>query len=121
MARVMDQDVLPVLLALRRLRRTFGTAEQPSYAWPGVEFDVSGNRTDADLLFYAGGPVICCECKRNVATLTDAQLDGIFELCERLQARPALAALENEFADAQRQRVLAAQGVVFHAAELLAD
>jgi hypothetical protein len=50
MARVIDQDVLPVLLALRRLQRTFGSGEQPTYACPGVEFDVAGNRTDAELL-----------------------------------------------------------------------
>jgi hypothetical protein len=120
MARVMDQDVLPVLLALRALRRTFGSGEQPSYAWPGVEFDISGRKTDVDLLFYAGGPVICCECKRNAATLTDDQLDGIIGLCERLRCRPALAAAENEFADTQCERVLAADGVVLHATELLA-
>lgn len=115
-ARAMDQDLLPVLLAMRALRTRF----EGSWfsAWPGVEFACDGRRVDVDLL--AHGPwVVCLEAKANAASLERSQLDALMGLCDRLGARPGIAALEGTFDTTLAHAVTERQGVVLQRADLL--
>lgn len=117
MARAMDQDVLPVLLALRALRRLF--ADRLVFAWPGVEFTTDALKADVDVLLYNQDAVYCCEVKLNASGLHPDQVEKQLALCDLLGARPALAALHGQFhADLQAQ-VLGRSGLVLRGADLL--
>jgi ribosomal protein S27E len=88
MARAMDQDLLPVLLALRTAAQRLSAPH--FYAWPGVEFKGSGRAIDIDLLCSDGENVYCFEVKDNAASLKDSQLQRLLDLSAKLGARPAL-------------------------------
>ncbi|MEA2496533.1 MAG: hypothetical protein QOJ29_4444, partial [Thermoleophilaceae bacterium] len=117
MARVMDQDVLHVLLALRALRRL--CVDQLVFAWPGVEFATSGSNVDVDVLLYNQDVVYCCEVKLNAAGLQRKQLDKQLALCDALGARPALAALNGQFDADLEAKVLDRSGLVLTRTQLL--
>jgi hypothetical protein len=119
-ARIMDQDTLPVLLALRAFRRLLGGAGL-FFAWPGVAFtrNEHGAAVDADLLVSAQGTIFCCEVKTTATSLDDSQLDGVLKLAERLKARPALAALTGEFPETHRAAVFERGGRILERADLL--
>jgi hypothetical protein len=119
MARVMDQDVLPVMLALRKLHKTIGVPHHPTYFWPGVEIERNGKRVDVDLLAFNGDVVICCECKLTGETLHTGQLQNLLELADHLQARPVLAALNGRFSQEHRAEVDARGGWTYHRGDLL--
>jgi predicted transcriptional regulator len=117
MARAMDQDVLPVLLALRALKRLF--SDRLVFSWPGVEFTRSGAGVDVDVLLYNQDAVYCCEVKLNAESLHRAQLDKQLALCDALGGRPALAALNGEFATDLQAEVLHRSGLVLTRTQLL--
>lgn len=117
MARAMDQDLLPVLLALRAVRRRF--AGYLFSAWPGVELTRNGRAVDVDLL--AHGPyLLCCEVKANAASLERDQLDNLLALCDAVGARPGLAALAGTFEASLANEVRDRDGPVLHRSGLLA-
>ena len=116
-ARAMDQDVVPVLLAIRVFTRTFGSP----FCWPGVVFEGPHQKAfDVDVLAYNGSVLHACECKRTAGGLTDGQLADLLAFCERMGARPAIAALEGTFAPAQRARIEERGGAVLERDQLLA-
>ncbi len=97
MARVMDQDVLPVLLTLRAVRPA---PEQPAlfFAWPGVELQHGeGPKVDVDLLVSDGNTVWCYEVKNNATGLARTQVTRLLAIAAAAGARPGIAALEGEF------------------------
>lgn len=120
MARIMDQDTLPVLLALRAFRRLLG-ASGLFFAWPGIAFTLSGHpdSVDADLVVSTQGAVFCCEVKTTATSLDDGQLEGVLELAERLKARPALAALTGQFLKTHRAAVIERGGRILERVDLL--
>lgn len=117
MARAMDQDLLPVLLALKALRPQ--VEERPWSAWPGLIFKKESAETDADLLI-AADPILLVECKSHAEGLTKAQLDKVLELSDDLGVQPGLAALEGQFTAAQRERVERKNGRVLVGSDLTA-
>lgn len=117
MARAMDQDVLPVLLAHRALRRLF--ADRLVFAWPGVEFTTARSKVDVDVLLYNQDAVYCCEVKLNAAALHRDQLEKQLALCDALGARPALAALNGHFDEDLQAVVRGRSGLVLTRADLL--
>lgn len=117
MARVMDQDVLPVLLAVRTIRKRMQSGHGVS-TWHGVVFDSGSTCIDVDVLAYNGDHIVFCECKDNGSTLTDAQFDGLCDLAADLSARPALACLRGSFSDEQRDVVTSHGGFVLGPSEL---
>ncbi len=119
MARVMDQDVLPVLLALRKFQRTLAVPHHPTYFWPGVLFERQGEPVDVDLLGFNGEVVICCECKLTAERLETDQLNRLLDLTDHLGARPALAALRGQFGQYHREAVTARNGWVFDNRDLV--
>jgi len=118
MARAMDQDLLPVLLALRSICRFFdGYAFS---AWPGVELTCAERAVDVDLL--AHGPwTACFEVKSSAASLATEQLDKLITLSKRLDARPCIAALTGNFAEHHVAEVRQRGGLVLEREELLGE
>jgi hypothetical protein len=99
----MEQDVLPVLLALRALRPPVQAPPLPA-AWPCLLFH--GPRGgEVGLLVSDGSSVCICECKLSAAGLTDGQLGRLLDMAASLSARPAVAALTGSFAAAQAERL----------------
>ncbi|HSZ12869.1 MAG TPA: hypothetical protein VK790_02420 [Solirubrobacteraceae bacterium] len=118
-ARVMDQDILPVLLTLRAVRPAPQQADQ-FFAWPGVELAKSnGNPVDIDLLVSNGTTVWCYEVKNNATGLKSTQLRRLIDLASEIDARPGIAALEGEFSQELSQKVAEANGRVLTANDLL--
>jgi hypothetical protein len=117
MARAMDQDLLPVLLALRSAVRR--VSNPYFYAWPGVEFSDADGATDVDLLCSDGQHVFAFEVKDNAVSLGDDQMRDLLDLSARLGARPSLAGLRNKFPASQRSKVHELGGIVFESADLL--
>jgi DNA-directed RNA polymerase subunit RPC12/RpoP len=115
MARIMDQNLLPVLLALRSARAQL--AAPHFFAWPGVLFEPE--QTDVDLLCSNGESVFCFEVKDNAASLSDDQLADLIALSERLGAQPSIAGLRGSFSDKQRQEVVDHGGMVLDSDQLL--
>lgn len=116
MARAMDQDLLPVLLALNALR----TGEPPlRAAWPGIEITGPGGTSEYDLIVSDGENVWVTECKSRASGLPRAQLDGLLAFCRRQRARPVLAALDGQFPADQREPVLKLHGKVLERRQLL--
>jgi hypothetical protein len=119
MARIMDQDTLPVLLAMRAFRNLFGQPEL-FFAWPGIQFTDAHDSVDADLLVSTGQTVYCCEVKLNAGGLSTDQLDRLLRLARKLQARPAIAALDGEFTPQQFQAITDREGMALTRTQLLA-
>jgi len=99
MSRVMDQDLLPVLLALRAL---FPRAASPLVAayWPGIELRGEGFVREVDLLLAIEGGITIVECKRRAEATTVEDATRSAEVAERLAAQAVLAALDGEFSEA---------------------
>ena len=120
MARAMDQDLLPAVLALRALRPP---APQPNlfFAWPGVLLARDGGRpVDVDLLISDGRTVWFYEVKNNAGGLEKQQLQRLIRLASEAGARPGLAALEGSFAPELVQDVMGRGGRVLERKQLLA-
>jgi hypothetical protein len=117
-ARLMEQDLLSVILALRRARLDVGEAHSFS-AWPGLLFNRSEAETDADLLVSNGELVTLFECKANAPSLRLSQAKKLLTLCEAVEARPALAALKGEFAEPVADAVTKAGGLIYLREDLL--
>jgi hypothetical protein len=95
MARAMDQDLLAVLLALRKLKPEI--EDRPWSAWPGLLFRRGAEEIDVDLLVSDGTDVDICECKTRAGGLGVRQLERITDLAADLGARVHLASLEGSF------------------------
>jgi hypothetical protein len=119
MARVMDQDILPVLLTLRAVRPPPESSDL-FFAWPGVEVKKGEDpEVDIDLLVSNGSAVWAFEVKQNATGLKAPQLRRLMETAAALGARPGIAAAEGEFAPELVERVLEASGQVLTGAQLL--
>jgi hypothetical protein len=121
MARVMDQDVLPVLLTLRVMQPP-SESGRLLFAWPGVGVrKPKGPPVGIDLLVSHGNNwVWAFEVKKNAARLEHEQLDKLITASGELHARPSIAALEGDFPDQFVEKVKRAGGHVFTAKQLLA-
>jgi len=118
-ARLMEQDLLSVILALRRALLDSPSAES-FYAWPGLLFEREGTEVDGDLLVSDGSSARIFECKMTASWLNLEQTRRLVDLCEALGARPGVAGLRGEFDRAVRELVLDSDGVVYEGAELIA-
>jgi len=124
MARIMDQDILPVLLTLRATRPPAGSPEL-FFAWPGVEVS-KGDRPkfDIDLVVSHGtnmdgtSNVWCIEVKKTATSIGDRQLRRLLNVAAELEARPGIAAMQGEFPEEFVQSVLKAGGQVLTAQQL---
>ena len=99
MARVMDQDVLPVLLTLRRLHQGEQAPVADSF-WPGLEVTSIKDperKQDCDILMARDGNITLCECKLTAGGLTMSQAQATLTLAESLGARTVFAGLEGDF------------------------
>jgi hypothetical protein len=96
MARVMDQDLLPVLLSLRKLAPPSETLSV--CYWPGIEIRGDNLSRECDLLVAASGLVTTLEAKRRAEALKIADAEATVALAQRLGARCVFAALEGEYA-----------------------
>jgi hypothetical protein len=112
-ARVMDQDILPVLLTVRALRPAPDQSEL-YFAWPGVEVKKPDDtKFDIDVLVSHGTTrVWCVETKKSASSLKTRQLSRLLRVAEELEALPGIAALEGDFPAEPAQRVREAGGVV---------
>lgn len=117
-ARLMEESLLSVLLALRRARLD-GGARESFIAWPGLLFSKGGETVDGDLVVTDGSTVGIFECKMNASRLELDQTQRLLGLCEELCARPGIAGLRGEFDSEIRNLVLEAGGVVYGVDELL--
>ena len=118
-ARLMEQDLLSVILALRKARLDVG--EDHSFvAWPGLLFGRGDEETDADLLVSNGEQVTLFECKADAPGLDLAQTKKLLGLCDAVEARPALAALRGKFAEPVAAAVIKAGGLIYRREDLLA-
>jgi LSD1 subclass zinc finger protein len=122
MARAMSQDILPVLLALRAFAKS-GPATGSFAVWPGLQFKPQDGSDEAevDLLVSFGTVVFCCEVKKTAHALKEKQLGELLKLCERLQTRPAIAALDGQFAPGLRDCVANLGGRILDGGALLAE
>jgi DNA-binding MarR family transcriptional regulator len=116
MGRAMDQDLLPVLLALRALLKNSGP---PRAVWPGLEFTGGENPSEQDLLISNGQEVWVAECKLSAEGLPDGQLHGLLQFAELHEATPVVAALTGSFSETQRTKVLGREGLVLERGDLL--
>lgn len=110
MARVMDQDVLPVLLALRVFYKAWVDRSLPFTAWPGLLFKAGSEETDVDLLVSYGRNVYCVEVKRTAGSLGPDQLSKLLRIAKQLDSRPAVAALQGGFSGTVESQVTQARG-----------
>jgi hypothetical protein len=112
MARAMDQDVVPVLLALRALWPPVA-GQALFFAWPGVELTTeAATSVEIDLLVSDGDNVWCFEVKQTAGGLKERQLRKLLDVATRLEARPGIAAAEGEFSPALAKLVQDAGGRV---------
>ncbi|MDQ2761088.1 MAG: hypothetical protein M3Y17_11850 [Actinomycetota bacterium] len=121
MARAMDQDVLPMLLALRALRPP-PEQGQPFYAWPGVEVAAGDDDTspvEIDLVISVGQVVWCFETKQTAGSLKAPQLHRQMKLAAALGARPGIAAVDGTFPSRLAEEVKEAGGRVLTGEDLL--
>jgi hypothetical protein len=118
-ARLMEEDLLPVVLALRRAHLDGGSRES-FVAWPGLLFSNSEGTVDGDLLVSDGSTASVFECKMNASRLELDQTKRLIDLCKDLRAKPGISGLHGEFDDELRELVLGAGGVVYQTDELLA-
>jgi hypothetical protein len=119
-AQLVEQDLLPVILALRRAR--IATPEGESFfAWPGLLFkDDAGKTTDGDLVVSNGQRVWIYECKSRAEGLGEEQTQRLLALCTKVGAHPRLAALRGCFAENVARAVTEAGGDVLGRTDLLA-
>ena len=119
-ARVMDQDLLPVLLTLRESYRLLGQGRL-FFGWVGIEFlrKEDGKRTDADLVVSDGEHVWLFEVKSNAAGLGGEQLNDLVQLAAQLEARPCLSALVGSFTQDQIATIESASGLIFGSDQLV--
>jgi|GEM_PF-2259783 len=124
MARIMDQDILPVLLTIRALRPPAQTG-QLLFAWPGVEVRKDArSKFDIDLVVSHGTNVDgisnawCIEVKKTAESLHEKQLARLLEVAAELEARPGIAAMHGEFPETLSRRVIEAGGAVLTAQQL---
>ncbi len=124
MARIMDQDILPVLLTMRALRSPAQTG-QLFFAWPGVEVWKDASRKfDIDLVVSRGtnmdgiSNAWCIEVKKTAESLGEKQLARLLEAADQLEARPGIAATQGEFPEELSRRVIEAGGTVLTAQQL---
>lgn len=110
MARVMDQDVLPVLLALRVFYKAWVDRSLPFTAWPGLLFKAGSEEADVDLLASYGRNVYCVEVKRTAESLAPDQLSKLLRIAKQLDSRPAVAALQGGFSGTVESQVTQAGG-----------
>ncbi len=94
-ARLMEESLLSVLLALRRARLD-GGARESFIAWPGLLFTKNGTTVDGDLLVSDGSTVSVFECKMNASRLELDQTRRLLDLCEELRAKPGIAGLRGD-------------------------
>jgi hypothetical protein len=120
MARIMDQDTLPVLLAIRAFRTLLGSPEL-FFAWPGIQFADHGQRVDVDLIVSTTQTAFCCEVKLNAAGLAQEQLERLLRVVDKLQVRPAIVAPNGEFTPEQLELVTERQGMALTRSQLLAS
>lgn len=118
MARIMDQDILPVLLTLRAFRRKLGMPDL-FFCWPGVEFQRGADEVETDLLVSAGDQVYVSEVKSTADNLDQEQLNALLALAEGTGARPVIGGLNGSFDPTIAAAVESAGGHVFERAELL--
>jgi hypothetical protein len=118
-ARVMDQDILPVLLTLRALRRTLGNPDL-FFCWPGVEFQHGSIDVETDLLVSIGDQVYVSEVKSTAENLDREQLESLLALAEATEARPVIGGLDGTFDSTMAEAVRSVGGHVFERADLLA-
>lgn len=116
-ARVMDQDLVPVLLALRALRNQAGASDR-FFAWPGVELRNGSETSEVDLLVSTGKEVWLGEVKSNCANLQPEQLEGLLSLATELGAKPLVAGLDGEFSASIASAVEQAGGRVLDRSKL---
>ncbi|HEY0318854.1 MAG TPA: hypothetical protein VGC49_11250 [Solirubrobacterales bacterium] len=116
-ARLMEESLLSVLLALRRARLD-GGARESFIAWPGLLFTKSGATVDGDLLVTDGSTVNVFECKMNASRLELDQTRRLLNLCEELRAKPGIAGLRGEFDNQIKSLVLEAGGIVYEGEKL---
>jgi hypothetical protein len=126
MARIMDQDILPVLLTVRATRPPTGGTEL-FFAWPGVEVSKGGRpKFDIDLVVSHGtNPdgtcnVWCIEVKKTATSLAEGQLRRLLDVASELGARPGIAAMQGEFPGEFARSVLEVGGQVLTAQQLFA-
>lgn len=118
-ARVMDQDLVPVLLALRALRNQVGASDR-FFAWPGVELKNGSETSEVDLLVSTGKEVWLGEVKSNCANLQQGQLNRLLALAAELRAKPLIAGLDGEFSASLADAVGQAGGRVLDRSKLFA-
>jgi hypothetical protein len=109
MARCVDQDLLPVLLALRFARR-LGRAAPVVQAWPGLELTNNRRTRETDLLVSTGVKVTIFECKAQASSMHDKDAKDLVHLAHDLEAIPTTAALDGEFRPSVRKIVEAGGG-----------
>ena len=108
MARAMDQDVLPMLLTLRKARPS---AEPPwPYGWPGVEFHAGDGEEPVEVDLVTWGVV--WEVKQSAAYFDESQLRRRLSLADAVEARVGIAAADGEFPQKVLDVVTAANGLV---------
>jgi hypothetical protein len=115
-ARLMEEDLLSVILALRKARLDIA-GTKPFFAWPGLLFKVK-SQIDADLLVSDGTQVSIFECKARAGGLTWKQTKKLLGLCQALNARPGIAALSDSFDPKVAAAIRAANGLVYEEADL---
>jgi len=119
MARVLDQHILPVILAIRALRDP-SSYLRPQHIWPGVLLESSsGEQFEVDVLASDGVTVIAAECKLDGRNLRPRQLRKLLDFASRTGAKPAIAALVGEFSPQIRRMVEKRDGIVLCRDDLL--
>ena len=119
-ARCMDQDLLPVLLALRCIQR-LEPAIAIQQAWPGLLLTRDGRETEIDLLISTGQRVSIFECKLTAERLSVDEAERLVVTAVTLDAIPTVAGLTGEFSQSVRQIITEAGGVCLERRHLLAD
>lgn len=120
MARCMDQDLLPVLLALRHTQRLDPTIEIQQ-AWPGLLFTRDGREVEIDLLVSTGQRVHIFECKLTADRLSVGEAKRLVETAVALKAIPTAAGLTGEFGQTVRKIITDAGGACLERRHLLTD
>lgn len=93
-ARIMSQDIVPVLLTLRHFFNRHQN-ETVGRWWPGLDLFESGSATndqEIDLLYAEQGTIWVCEVKRNANGMPLEQAEDLCALAGRLRAIPVLSA-----------------------------
>jgi hypothetical protein len=101
MARIMDQDLVPVLLTVRHLLQRSQATLDAVY-FPGLDLfepDISNPFAEIDILLADAGRLQIVECKSRAAALTAERAVEHIALAERLGGMPVLAASDGKFPD----------------------